>query len=301
MAALALLLLLAFIWGSSFTIIKVVVPHLPPLSLTLWRVVLAAAVLALAAWWRGEAFRLAPSGWAWVVLAGLTGNVLPFTLIAWGEERIDSGLAAILLSVAPLMVLLLAHFLTRDERITPPRALGMALGFAGVVLLIGPASLLHLGEDVLRQLAVAAAAFCYAVNTLMVRHLLRTCHGAPVALAALIMAASALLLAPFVAWWEGLVIPPLPAALWAVMLGVVHTALATLIMFAILERAGATFFATVNFLIPVVGYLLGVLALGESFSWRALLSLALVLSGIWLASPASRARVRAARAASHSG
>ncbi len=343
----ALLLLLAFIWGSSFTIIRVVVPHLPPFSLTFWRVALAALVLALAAIWRGESFHFTARGWIWIVLAGLTGNVLPFTLIAWGEERIDSGLAAILISIAPLMVLLLAHFLTRDERITPPRALGMALGFAGVIVLIGPESLLHLGEHTLRQLAVAAAAFCYAVNTLIVRHLqlahlgmhvkirrtadFQTAHrpapppnhpissasevvgrerGAaeracprtgPVALAAVIMAASALVLLPFVLWKDGLVLPPPDAAAWAVMLGVVHTALATLIMFAIIARAGATFFASINFLIPVVGYLLGVFALGEPFSWRAVASLALVLSGIWLASRASLSRARAARAASHHG
>ena len=346
-AEVALLFLLALIWGSSFTIIRVVVPHLPPLSLTLWRVAAAALVLAAAAFWRGESFRYSARGWFWIVLAGITGNVLPFTLIAWGEERIDSGLAAILISIAPLMVLLLAHFLTRDERITLPRALGMALGFAGVLVLIGPQSLLHLGEETLRQLAVAAAAFCYAVNTLIVRHLQlvyldlttgmrhwahsRTAHrpapppnhpissasevvgrerGAskqahgrtgPVALAAAIMATSALVLLPFVPWKDGLVLPPPGAAAWAVTLGVVHTALATLIMFAIIARAGATFFASINFLIPVVGYLLGVLALGEPFSWRAVASLALVLAGIWLASRAARSRSRAARAASHHG
>ena len=316
MADFGLLLLLAFIWGSSFTIIRVVVPHLPPLSLTWWRVALAALVLALAAWWRGESLRFSRSGWAWIALAGLTGNVLPFTLIAWGEEHIDSGLAAILISIAPLMVLLLAHFLTRDERITPPRAAGMALGLAGVITLIGPQSLLHLGEDTLRQLAVAAAAFCYAVNTLIVRHLQLAHLGTeaamrqpaeaahrpgPVALAAVIMAVSAVVMLPFVAWREGVVLPPPDTAAWAVMLGVVHTALATLIMFAIIARAGATFFASINFLIPVVGYLLGVLALGEPFSWRAVASLALVLAGIWLASRAARSRSRAARAASHSG
>ncbi len=299
----ALLFLLAFIWGSSFTLIKVVVPHLPPLSLTLWRVALAALVLVAAAWWRREALRFSLRGWLWIALAGLTGSVLPFSLISWGEEHIDSGLAAILISITPLMVLLLAHFLIRDERLTPPRALGMALGLAGVVVLIGPRSLLHLGEDAVRQLAVAAAALCYALNTLIVRHLqvahVEGARAGSMALAAAIMLVSALMLAPLAAWWEGLVWPDMTTAALAAVLGVVHTALATLIMFVIIARVGATFFATINFLIPIIGYLLGVLALGEAVSWRALVALVLVLGGIWLTARASRSR--AARAAAHRG
>ncbi len=319
----ALLLLLAFIWGSSFTLIKVVVPHLPPLSLTLWRVALATVALLAAAWWLGERLRFSATAWGWIVLAGLTGNILPFTLISWGEEHIDSGLAAILISMTPFMVLLLAHFLTGDERITPRRAVGMMLGLAGIMVLMGPNSLQALGEDMLRQLAIIAAAACYAVNTLMVRHLqLRHLHhgassataspdrnsnrmnyrtpgapaddrgqaggahgsvragSGPVALAAAIMLASTIVLLPFVPWLEGVVIPAADVAAWAVLLGLLHTGVATLIMFAIVRRAGATFFATINFLIPVIGYLLGVLLLGESFSLRAVLALALILAGI---------------------
>ncbi len=281
--AFGLLGLLALIWGSSFTIIKVVVVHLPPFSLTLWRVALAALVLLAAAALRGERLRFSGAAWGWIALAALTGTVAPFTLISWGEERIDSGLAAILISLTPFMVLLLAHLFTGEERITPRRALGVALGFAGVLVLIGPAALDTLGGDTLRQLAVAGAALCYAVNTLMVRHL-QLRHGGqarPLALAAAIMLISVAMLLPLVAWLEGLAWPPAHAAWLAAMLGVVHTALATLIMLAILRRAGATFFASINFLIPLVGYLLGVLILGEPFSWRAVLALALILGGIF--------------------
>ena len=296
-----LLISLALIWGSSFTLIKVVVPHLPPLSLTLWRVAVAAGMLLPAAYLLGERPRLSARGWGWVALAALTGSVLPFSLISWGEQHIDSGLAAIFISLTPIMVLVLAHFLTGEERLTPRRLLGVALGLAGVLVLMGTKSLAHLGENALRQLAVAAAALCYAVNTLVMRHLqmhhatsgkARKAMGdaadipgaGPVSLAAFIMLASALMLAPFAFWREGLVVPPATTALWAAMLGVVHTALAALMMFAILRRAGAVFFATINFLIPVFGYLLGVLVLGEPVSGRALLALALVLAGIALAS-----------------
>ncbi len=298
-----LLLLLACIWGSSFTIIKVVVPHLPPFSLTLWRVALAAVALLAAAWWRGEHLRFSAAAWGWITLAGITGNSAPFTLISWGEERVDSGLAAILISITPFVVLLLAHFLIGEERLTARRVAGVALGFAGVVVLIGPASLAQVGEDAARQLAVAGAAVCYALNTLMVRHLQLWHMGpqnGPLALAAGIMLTSVLTLAPVALLAEGIVIPPAKSALLAALLGVVHTALATLVMFAIIRRAGATFFATINFLIPVVGYLLGVLVLGEPLSWRALAALALVLAGLYAVSGTSRSSIEE-RAAPHSG
>ncbi len=292
----ALLLLLAFIWGSSFTIIKIVVPHLPPFNLTLWRVGLATLALAAVAAWLGERWRFSAPAWGWILLAGLTGNVLPFTLISWGEERMDSGLAAILISITPLLVLVLAHLLTGEERLTPRRLLGVVLGMGGIVALVGGDALRGLGEDIFRQLAVALAAACYAVNTLIVRHLQlrhlkrRGERTGAVALAAAIMAVSTVSLAPLVPVLEGIVIPPPSAAMWAATLGVVHTALATLVMFAIIARAGAGFFAMINFLIPLIGYLLGIALLGETPSPRALLALALVLGGIYLATTRIHAR-----------
>ena len=275
-----LLVLLACIWASSFTIIKVAVPHLPPLSLTTWRIALAALVLVIVARARGEALPRSLSDWGWIVLAGLTGNVLPFSLISWGEEKIDSGLAAILISLTPITVAALAHVFTRDEPFTLRKGVALLLGLAGVVVLIGPESLLHLGEHALRQLAVAAAALCYAVNTLIVKKLTRT---RPLAMAAGIMIASTLLLAPVTLAAEGLIIPPVSTALLAVTLGVVHTALATLIMFFIIGRAGASFFAMINFLIPVIGYGLGVVLLGEPVRMQALLALLFILAGILIA------------------
>ena len=290
-----LLLLLAVIWGSSFTIIKVVVTHLPPLSLTGWRIALAALVLAAVAALRGEPWPRGGAVWGRVALAGLTGNVLPFSLISWGEEHIDSGLAAILISVTPITVLVLAHFLTRDERMTAPRVLGVGLGFAGVLVLIGPGSLTHLGEDLTRQLAVLGAAVCYAVNTLIVK---RLSGGATVATAAAIMVISGAMLMPVALWRDGVVIPPAETMAWALVLGVVHTGLATLIMFHIVGRAGAGYFAMINFLIPVIGYLLGVALLGEALSWQALASLALILAGILLAGRGRRAAAETGATAS---
>ncbi len=275
----ALLVMLAFIWGSSFTLIKVIVEDIPPLSLTATRIAVAAVVLAAAArvlrqkWPRGRHV------WAWIVAAGLTGNVLPFSLISWGEERIDSGLAAIYIAIVPIATLLLAHHFTRDERFTLRKLAGVTLGFSGILVLVGPRALLHMDEYVIRQLAVALAALSYAVNTLIVK---RLSGVRPVAMAAAIMAVSALILVPVALWHDGLVRPPASSAAWAVTLGVIHTAVATLIMFFVVRRAGASFFSMINFLIPVIGYFLGVTLLGEALSPRAIAALALILAGIYI-------------------
>ncbi len=287
---LILLVLLAFIWGSSFTVIKVIVKDIPPLSLTATRIAVAAVVLALAArmlrqeWPRG--WRI----WGWIVAAGVTGNILPFTLISWGEERIDSGLAAIYISIVPIATLVLAHYFTRDERFTWRKLAGVVMGFSGILILIGPRALLHLDEHVIRQLAVALAALSYAVNTLIVK---RLSGVRPVAMAAAIMTVSAIILAPVALWHDGLVQPPLSSTTWAVTLGVIHTAVATLIMFFVVRRAGASFFSMINFLIPVIGYFLGVVLLGEALSPRAIAALTLILAGIYVSAggyPASRAQ-----------
>ncbi len=276
---LALLVVLVFIWGSSFTLIKVIVEDIPPLSLTATRIAVAAMVLAAAArvlrqkWPRGQHV------WAWIVAAGLTGNILPFTLISWGEERIDSGLAAIYISVVPIATLVLAHYFTRDERFTWRKLAGVVMGFSGILVLIGPQALVHLDEYVVRQLAVALAAVSYAVNTLIVK---RLSGVRPVAMAAAIMAVSAVILAPVALWHDGPLAPPAASVAWAVTLGVVHTAIATLIMFFVVRRAGASFFSMINFLIPVIGYLLGVALLGEALSPRAIAALILILAGIYV-------------------
>jgi len=276
---LALLVVLAFIWGSSFTVIKVIVGDIPPLSLTTARIAVAAVVLAMAARILGQAWPRGWRVWAWIIAAGLTGNILPFTLISWGEERIDSGLAAIYISIVPITTLVLAHYFTRDERFTWRRLAGVVMGFSGILVLIGPQALLHLDEYVVRQLAVALAAVSYAVNTLIVK---RLSGVRPVAMAAAIMAVSAVILAPVALWHDGLLTPPASSVAWAVVLGVIHTAVATLIMFFVVRRAGASFFSMINFLIPVIGYFLGVILLGEPLSPRAIAALALILAGIYV-------------------
>ena len=274
-----LLLALSAIWGSSFMFIKIAVESAPAISVTAARVTIGGLLLLGVAWHAGQALPRGTRTWAMIVLAALFGNTLPFTLITWGEERIDSGLAAILMAVMPLVTLVLAHFFTADERITARKTIGVLLGLAGLAILIGPSTLSGLGSDLIRQTAVAAAAVCYAINALITKHLM----GLPRrALAAAIVLASAVMLIPasIVVDRPGTIEPSARSIMAVVVLGVVQTAIATLMMFALIRRQGASFFSQLNFLVPLFGVMYGALLLAERPSANAYVALAVILAGI---------------------
>jgi len=277
-----LLVLLAMIWGSSFLFIKLAVPSLPPASMTALRMVVASALLAPLALRAGETFPTDLRTWALVAIVSLFGTALPFTMINWGEQRIDAGLAAILMGAMPLYTLLLAHFFTRGEPITPAKFIGVICGLIGLVILVGPAKLLHMGDDTLRQLAVAAAALCYAINAVMTKSLL---HLPRLAAAASIMLAATVMMIPVsVAFEHPLSLrPDAMALLSALLLGGLHTALATLIMMKLLARQGAGFFGQINLLVPLFGVTWGILFLGERPEMRHLIALVLILAGVAIA------------------
>ncbi len=274
-----LLLSLAFLWSSSFAFIKVAVETIPPFSVTSGRLLLATIVIVGIARLRGLQFPDTPGLWPTFFMIGLFGNALPFTLINWGEVAIDSGLAAILMAVMPLTTVLLAHFFTTDEKMNPARIGGVALGLAGVLVLIGPAALAGLGGEALRQTAVAGGAVCYAIATVAARRLPKmplftSSAGSLIAAVALSLPISLLVDRP----WT---LDPSIESLGAVaVLGVFPTALAFLVYFALLGRTGATFVSLINYLIPTFGVLWGVIFLGEQLSTRAAMALGLILLGI---------------------
>jgi drug/metabolite transporter (DMT)-like permease len=217
--------------------------------------------------------------WIWIALAGFFGNALPFTLINWGEEKIDSGLAAILMAVMPLFTIILAHIFTSDEKMTTRKLIGVSMGFVGMIILIGPTKLLTLGDDVIRQLAVAGAATCYAVNAMISKKL----AGHPRrGLVSGIMLSSVLWMIPFVVFYEQPwdIEPSTNAWIAMIILGVFQTAIATLILFTIIGRQGASFFSQINFLVPLTGILWGAMILAERPSSNAWIALIVILSGV---------------------
>ncbi|HEX3209868.1 MAG TPA: DMT family transporter, partial [Geminicoccaceae bacterium] len=158
-----LLVALSGLWGGSFFFAKVALAELPPFTVVLARVALAALALLPVVLASGQRLPRSPRLWGRFVVMGALNNLLPFSLIVWGQTRIDSGLASILNATTPLFAVVLAHVLTRDERLPPGRLAGVLAGLIGVAVMIGPQALAGLGGQVLAQLAVLGAALSYAL------------------------------------------------------------------------------------------------------------------------------------------
>jgi drug/metabolite transporter (DMT)-like permease len=275
-----MLLVLSALWGSSFLFFALLVTELPPLTVVLGRVGLAALMLNLLLAVRGMPMR-ATLPWRDFAVMGLLNNLLPFLLITLGVARIPSGLAAILNATTPIFTVLAAHWLTTDERLTPAKAAGVACGFAGVVLLIGPGLLGGMGQaDTLGQLCCLGAAVSYAFAGLYGR---RFRALAPLQVATGQVTASTVLLLPVALAVDRIWTLPMPSATaWAALVGIalLCTAAGYVLYFAVLARAGATNLVLVTFLLPVTALLLGALVLGEPVSARALAGMAVIGLGL---------------------
>jgi drug/metabolite transporter (DMT)-like permease len=280
----AMLVALAVAWGGSFFFNGVAVTELPSFTLVWLRVTLAAVTLLLVLRLLGHQMPQERRVWASFFGMGLLNNVLPFVLIVWGQHRIPSGLASILNATTPLFTVLVAHFLTADEKLNPLKAAGVGVGFVGAAVMIGPAALSGIGTDVLAQLACLAAALSYAFAGIFGRRF-RRMGVAPLATAAGQVSASALMLFPIVLVvdrpWE-LALPH--AATWGAVFGValISTALAYVLYFRILAAAGATNLLLVTFLIPVTAILLGAFVLSETLLLRHFLGMGLIGVGLAL-------------------
>ena len=276
------LFLLSLIWSSSFMTIKVGVGSIPPVTLAACRVVVAAVVLYGFVRMQGAALPRGTRFWTYCVLIGVIGNGLPFTLINWGEEHVDSGLAAILMSIMPLATVVLAYFFADGERMTRGKLIGVVIGFCGVIILVGPEALKGLGGDAWRQLAVAAGAFSYGVAMILARNM----PPAPlIARSAAVMIVASVIMAPLAlaidAPWR---LRPDDAAIAAALyLGLFPTAFATIIFFYLVQTAGPSMVALVNYLIPVLGVGWGAVVLDEQVTAEAVAALVVILAGIAIA------------------
>jgi drug/metabolite transporter (DMT)-like permease len=276
----ALLVALSVLWGGSFFFAEVAVAELRPLTVVLGRVGLAAIALNAAVVASGQRMPRSWAAWRAFLVMGALNNVLPFGLIFWGQTHIASGLAAILNATTPLFALVLAHVLTRDERLSANRLAGVLVGLAGAAVMIGPGALGGLGRGVLGQLAVLGAALSYGFAGIFGR---RFRGLPPLVPAAGQVTGSTLLVLPLALaverpWGAS---PP-SAATWGALLGLalLSTAVAYAIYFRILAVAGATNLLLVTFLIPVSALLLGTLVLGERLGPRDLAGMALIFVGL---------------------
>lgn len=277
-----LLGVLVVVWGSSFAMTKIGVASIAPSWLVAIRLSVAAAVLVPVVWWRGE--RL-PRDWpSWLSLAALAviGNIAPFWLVAWGTAHIASSLSGILMATVPLAVIVMAHFLLPDEPLSRLKGAGFVVGFAGVVLLLGPQNLLNIAAQGIRfwaQIAVLAATLCYAAHSMIARLMPKTSSTVMAAAVCALGAVMAVPLAFFTAP-SGLETASTASLAAGIALGLFPTALASLVVYVLLARAGASFVSTSNYLIPAFAVILGALALSEKISVSAILGLAFILAGI---------------------
>jgi len=277
-----MLLTLATVWGTSFMVIKIGVGHVSALELTAMRLLVAAVAMILCAIVLRSALPKDKLTWAYCFALAMFGNSLPFFLISWGEEEIPSGLAAILMAVMPLTTLVLAHFFSTGDRLSPRKLLGIGLGFVGVIVLVGPGVLGGLGDQVIRQLATAGGAICYAISVIIAQRMPRT---PMIGRAALVLIFSVIQTVPLSLYLSGGGLPEMNVEnIWpAVYLGIFPTALATLVLFKLLTEREASFVAFQNYLVPVFGVLWGALLLSEQVTPQALMALGLILCGIFVA------------------
>lgn len=277
-----MLLALSMLWGGSFFFVEVIISELPPLTVVFLRVALAAVALWLFVIVIGLRPPMTIGAWTAFLIMGLLNNVIPFTLIVWGQIHITSGLASILNATTPLFAVIVAGILLADERTTPMKLVGVVIGFVGAILMIGPSALSGLGADVFAQIAVLGAAISYAFAGVFGRRF-KAIGIDPVVTAAGQVTASAVVLAPVAVYIDrpfSLDIPSISTVAAIICLAILSTAVAYILYFRILASAGATNLLLVTFLIPISAILLGSFVLGESLELIHFLGMALIGFGL---------------------
>ena len=274
----AMLLTLSVLWGSSFFFVEVVVSVLPPLTIVLARVGFAAITLWIVIAMLGVAIPKSSKAWLALFGMGLLNNVIPFSLIVWGQTQIPSGLASIFNATTPLFTVVIAGLLLTDERLTSAKLVGVFVGLLGTAYMIGPSALSGLGDDAMAQLAIIGASISYGFAGIFGRRF-KPMGLSPITTAAGQVTASTVILVPFVFLIDQPFQLPMPGLdIWASLLGlaVFSTALAYILYFKILSVAGATNLTLVTFLIPVSAILLGYLVLEERLEVSHYIGMAII-------------------------
>lgn len=278
------LVALSTIWSTSFLFNEIALLELPVFTIVFLRVLLGAVGLIALILIRREPVRLSLELCGWFAIMGLVNNMIPFSLIVWGQERIDSGVASILNATTPLFSLVLTHFFVAGERMTGARVVGVIAGVCGVAILIGPARLTTafdhgIDAALWGHLALLGAAFGYGIGSVYGRRLKGT---PPIVSAAGSMTAASLWLFPVAAWHDGLPLawPSLTTIAAVCGLGLLCTSLAYILYFRLLASAGSVNAMLVTFLVPIGAILLGVLVLGEQPGPGVFVGMAVIFAGL---------------------
>jgi len=286
--------LLGLIWGSSFMWIKIALQETGPFTLVVFRLLFGLIGLLFVARLQKQSFPRDRRTLLAFLFMGAFNTAIPFTLISWGETRIDSGLASILNGTVPLFTIVIAHFWLHDEKINVPRIVGLIVGFVGVVVLVsrdfGPGGV-H--GNILGQLAVIAASICYSAAITFSRKYLR---GQP----PLVQSTMVLLIADALMWIatpifeRPMIIPTLPTTWFAIAwLGLLGSCIAYLLFFYLINAWGPTRASLVTYVFPVIGLILGIIFLNEVADWRLAIGSLLIVGGILVVNLKLRAKQEA--------
>lgn len=281
--------LLGLIWGSSFLFIRIGVKQLGPFEVVFIRTGIAAVGLTLVAYARGYRLPTHRDGIRDLLILGVVNTVIPFALITWGEQSIDSGLAAVLQATAALFTLVIAHFAFADEHITAKKIGGLVVGFIGVIILVSQSwkdGQIVTGS-LAGQLAIVVASFFYAIGGTYSRKVLKK------GIAPIIAAAGAMITTAFISGVLMVIAPAFEGAkivlpgdmqtdvLFAVLtLGLLNTFVAYIIFYSIIPILGAARTSMVTYVVPAVGLALGAIFLKEVVDFRLLLGALLIIGGI---------------------
>jgi drug/metabolite transporter (DMT)-like permease len=276
---LALLMLLATLWGASYSFIKLGVVTIPPITLIALRTLIAGVLLLLIMRWRGVKMPTDAATWKRFAFQACLNSVIPWTLIAWGERTVDAGLTTILNSAAPIFTFLFTALITRHEAASARKLFGVIAGMAGICLIIGVKAFDHIGQELVAEIAIVAATICYACGAIFSRGFAGLDPMAP--------AAGSLLCGTAVLIPLGLVVEqpwtaaPSASSIYALLgLAVFSTAAAFVIYFRLIQTLGSVGTTAQAYLRVPIGVALSVVFLGERLSPAAWIGLACVVLGV---------------------
>jgi drug/metabolite transporter (DMT)-like permease len=276
---LALLLVLATLWGASYTFIRVAVATIPPITLIAGRTAIAGALLLVIMHWRGVKMPRDAATWRRFLFQACLNSVIPWTMIAWSERTLDAGLATILNSTSPIFTFFLTLAISQHEALTARKLFGVVAGMAGICLIVGVQALAGFGEQLTAQIITVAAAVCYAGAAIFSRGFKGLDPMAPAA-GSLVCGAAILIPVGLVVEQPWTLVPSTNSLLALLGLAVFSTAAAFVIYFRLIQTLGSVGTTAQAYLRVPLGVALGVLFLGEHLSPTAWIGLACVVAGV---------------------
>jgi drug/metabolite transporter (DMT)-like permease len=276
---LALLMLLATLWGGSYTFIKLGVATIPPVTLIAGRTLIAGLLLLLIMHWRGVRLPNDTATWRRFLFQACLNSVIPWTLIAWAERSVDAGLATILNSTSPIFTFFLTLAIAHQDALSWRKLFGVVAGMAGICLIIGVQAFHGFGEQLVAQIAIVTATVCYAGGAVFSCGFKGLDPMAPAA-GSLLCGAAILLPVSFVAERPWTLMPSTTSVLALLGLAIFSTAIAFVIYFRLIQTLGSVGTTAQAYLRVPIGVALGVLLLGEKLSPTAWMGLACVVIGV---------------------